>query len=100
MPQFVLMSRLAPETMHDAGKRRTRGREWLQAVKEHCPEVQWISHHALLGRYDFMDIYEAPDVETAQKVSMISRSHGAILAESWPAIPYETYLGLMEDVAG
>jgi uncharacterized protein with GYD domain len=52
----------------------------------------------LLGRYDFMDIYEAPDAETAHKVSFISRSEGAVEAESWHAVGYDTYLDLIGDV--
>lgn len=98
MPVFVLMTRLAPETLHDARGRRAMGKEWLQRVHESCPDVKWISHYALLGRYDFMDIYEAPDVETAHRVSLISRAEGAVSAESWPALPYDQFLGLMEKV--
>jgi uncharacterized protein with GYD domain len=92
------MTRLAPETLHDARGRRAMGKEWLKRVHEACPEVKWISHYALLGRYDFMDIYDAPDVETAHRVSLISRAEGAVTAESWPALPYDQFLGLMEKV--
>jgi uncharacterized protein with GYD domain len=98
MPVFVLMTRLAPETLHDSRGRRAMGKEWLKRVHESCPDVKWISHYALLGRYDFMDIYEAPDVETAHRVSLISRAEGAVTAESWPALPYDQFLGLMEKV--
>jgi len=59
MPTFVLMTRLRPETMHDARGRRAMGKEWLKKVKESCPEVHWIAHYAILGPYDFMDIYDA-----------------------------------------
>jgi len=52
------------------------------------------------GRYDFMDIYEAPDDSTAHKVSLISRSEGAVAAESWPAMSYDQHLKLLEDVTG
>jgi hypothetical protein len=45
-----------------------------------------------------MDIYEAPDVETAHRVSLISRSEGALTAESWGAVPYDSYLKLLEQV--
>ena len=74
------------------------GKEWLKRVHDSCPEVKWIAHYALLGPYDFMDIYEAVDAETAHKVSYISRCEGAVEAESWHAVPYESYLGLIGDV--
>ena len=45
---------------------------------------------------DFLDIYEAPDAETAARVSMISLSGGATAAESWTAIPYRKFLEIIE----
>lgn len=98
MPMFVLMTRLSPESVSDAADRRVTGKEWLQKVKVACPQVKWHSHYALLGRYDFMDLYEAPDVETAHMVSMISRANGAVSAESWQALHYEEYLKLLEQL--
>jgi len=99
MTTFVLMSRLGPETLHDAEGRRATGKSWLKKVKERCPEVKWIAHYAILGPYDFMDIYEAPDVETAHRVSLISRSEGAVSAESWQALPYDAFLKVLEEVS-
>jgi uncharacterized protein with GYD domain len=98
MPTFVLMTKLAPETMHDASGRRVMGKEWLKKVSERCPQVHWKAHYAILGPYDFMDIYDAPDVETAHKVSIISRAEGAVAAESWQALPYDEFLKLLESV--
>ncbi len=98
MPLFVLMTRLAPESVQDASGRRAMGKEWLERVKRVCPEVTFVAHYAILGPYDFMDIYEAPDVETAHRVSLISRSEGAVSAESWQALPYERFLALLEQV--
>jgi uncharacterized protein with GYD domain len=98
MPLFVLMTRLAPETLHDAGGRRAVGKDWLKKVSEKCPGVKFLTHYALLGPYDFMDVYEAPDIETAHRVSMISRAEGAVTAESWTAVPYDRYLSILEDV--
>ena len=98
MPTFVLMTRLAPESLHDAEVRRAMGRTWLKKVKSACPEVKWIGHYHILGPHDFMDIYEAPDVETAYRVSVISRAEGAVSAESWQALPYDEFLDLLEKV--
>ena len=98
MTRFVLMTRLSPEAVRDASVRKALGKEWLQKVKAACPDVKWIAHYALLGPYDFMDIYDAPDVETAHRVSLISRAEGAWNAESWPALPYEEFLKILEEV--
>jgi len=98
MPIFVLMTKLSSESMRDARDRKNLGKSWLSKVKTTCPQVRWIAHYALLGRYDFMDIYEAPDSRTAHLVSLISRLEGAESAESWQALPYEDYLKLHEQV--
>jgi uncharacterized protein with GYD domain len=98
MPTFVLMTKLSPGMMHDATGRKAMGKEWLNKVKERCPQVSFVAHYALLGPYDFMDVYDAPDVETAHKVSLISRAEGALTAESWQALPYEQFLRVLDSV--
>ena len=98
MQTFVLMTKLAPEMSKQVKDQEKLGREWLDQVKEKCPEVNFVSHYALLGPYDFLDIYEAPDEETAAKVSLISLQTGAFLAESWVAIPYKRFVELAEEI--
>ena len=98
MPTFVLMTRLAPESVHSAQARKAMGKDWLKKVKAACPDVKFVAHYAILGPYDFMDIYEAPDIETAHKVSLISRTEGAVSAESWQALHYESFLKILEQV--
>jgi uncharacterized protein with GYD domain len=77
-----MLTKLSPESSKQMKDRAKLGRQWLEQVKKKCPEVKFIAHYALLGHYDFLDIYEAPDEETAAKVSMISLSNGAFQAES------------------
>ncbi len=98
MPIYILVTRLGPDAMHDPRGRRAVGREWIKKVKKLSPEVRFLAHYAILGPYDFMDIYEAPDERVAHKVSLLSRSEGAATAESWQALPYEDYLPLVEAV--
>ncbi|MBI9071010.1 MAG: GYD domain-containing protein [Melioribacteraceae bacterium] len=98
MKTFILMTKLSTEV---SGKMRMRpevGHDWLEHVKTKCPDVKFIAHYALLGKYDFMDIYEAGDEETAAKISMISLANGAQIAESWPAIPYKRFLELTKEI--
>jgi uncharacterized protein with GYD domain len=98
MPRYILMTRLSSDLMQDPRGRKAVGNEWKKHVERLCPEVQWVAHYALLGPYDFMDIYDAPGDEIAHKVSLISRATGASTAESWPAIEYDRFLHLAEQV--
>ena len=41
---------------------------------------------------------QAPDAETAHKVSVISRAEGAVSAESWQAMPYDDFIRLLQEV--
>jgi len=98
MATYILVTKLSPELTRDLRKRAEIGRQWMERVKKDCPGVKFLAHYALLGPYDFLDIYEAPNEEIAAKVSMISLSSGAVSAESWTAIPYKKFLELIKDL--
>jgi len=100
MRTFVVMSRLNPqgpslvEIANKMQNLQEAGRAWVDVVKDACPEVRFLAHYALLGPYDFMDIYEAPDEESAAKVSMICAADHMFTVESWSAIP-DKRLGIL-----
>ncbi len=98
MKTFMLMTKLSPDIASKVKDRAELGRTWLDQVREKCPEVKFLAHYALLGAYDFVDIYEAPDEESAAKVSLISLANGAMQAESWIAIPYKRLVELAEQI--
>ena len=98
MQTYILLTKLSQEACRQMGNRAELGRAWLDRVKEKCPEVKFVSHYALLGDYDFLDIYEAPDEEVAAKVSMISLENGAFQAKSLIAIPYKRFLNLAKEI--
>ena len=98
MPTYILMTKLSSQVHSDPRGRKAVGKEWKKLVDRACPRVRWIAHYALLGQYDFMDVYEAPDDATAHKVSLLSLTQGAVSAESWPALPYDEFLKIAESV--
>ncbi|MFQ5498395.1 MAG: GYD domain-containing protein [Candidatus Zixiibacteriota bacterium] len=104
MKTFILMTKLAPQDadiIEVASKLQNyerQGGAWQEQIKKKCPEVNFLAHYALLGPYDFMDIYEAPDEESAAKVSMLSRANGAYQVESWLAIPGKKIAELVKDL--
>lgn len=105
MKTFVLMTKLAPQDANlvEVGSKlqdhARNGRAWIKEIKKRCPQVKFKEQYALLGYWDFMHIYEAPDDETAALVSLLSRDHGTHLVENWPAIPYERILKLSEQTS-
>ncbi|MDX1429172.1 MAG: GYD domain-containing protein [Rhodothermales bacterium] len=92
------MTKLGPDVAKRVRDRGKLGRAWLDEVKRKCPGVKFLAHYALLGRYDFLDIYEAPDEKTAAKVSLISLENGAFQAESLIAIPYKEFIELTDEI--
>lgn len=100
MATYVLMTKLTPAALQGTSGRRATGHDWKEKVRTVCPGIRWIAHYALLGPYDFMDVYEAPDEATAFRVSLLSRENGALSAESWPAVAYPDFLGIADAVEG
>jgi uncharacterized protein with GYD domain len=98
MATYILLTKLSSEALGNLRKREAIGRKWFEAVKTKCPDVKWIEHFALLGPFDFMDIYEAPNEEVAAKVSMITMSKGAVKAETWAALPYKRFLKVAKEM--
>lgn len=98
MPTYILATKLSPELTKNPTLREDIGKEWKAKIKSKCPKVKWLAHYALLGPYDFIDIYEAPNEEEAAKVSMITLASGASVAESWTAIPYKRFLEIAKAI--
>jgi uncharacterized protein with GYD domain len=98
MQTYILLTKLSPDVTRNMKDRAKIGRSWMDQVRDKCPEVKFVSHYALLGQYDFIDIYEAPDEDSAAKVSMISQQNGALSAQSLIAIPYKRFLELTAEI--
>jgi len=96
MPIYVFATKLQNPNLVE--KRKEQGEKWLKLVREKVPDIKWISHYAILGPYDFLDIFEVKNEQDAAKVSLLSRSAGATFAESWTAIPYAEFLELVEEL--
>jgi len=104
MKTFVMMTKIASkdaDLIEVTNRLKAHSRDsiaWLDEINAQCPEVKVLAHYALLGPYDFMCIYEAPDEKIAAKVSLLSRARGAFQVESWHAIPSRELAELVEGI--
>lgn len=91
MAAYILLTRLVPEAVREPKTLADLGRRVTEKLQSECPQVTWITSYALLGPYDFLDLFEAPDNETATKVALVFRSFGHGTTEVWPATPWERF---------
>lgn len=99
MTLFILLTRLVSEEVKPSFTIGKKEKLVVEIIRKACPKVKWISDYAILGPYDYLDIFEAPDIETAMKVSAIIRSVAGAHTEIWPATHWKVHEHIMRDVA-
>ncbi len=76
MVTYVMLTRLSPQALTRPESVAELNREAEDKIKEECSSVRWIANYAVLGPCDYLDIFEAPDSDTATKVALLVRSFG------------------------
>jgi uncharacterized protein with GYD domain len=90
VPVFILLSTLSQQGVQTLKSNPERLRQVNQDVEELGAKVlhQW----ATLGAFDFVNIVEAPDVETIAKVSVALGARGSIRIQTLPALEIDDFL--------
>jgi uncharacterized protein with GYD domain len=93
MPTFVLLSTLTPEGVQTIKNNPSRIREVNKEIEQLGASVkaQW----ATLGRFDFVNIVEAPDETTMARVSLELGSRGTARYETLSAIPVDDFISAL-----
>ncbi len=94
MPTYVMLTRLSPEALSRPESVEELNRAVEDRIKRVCPQVKWLANYAVLGPCDYLDIFEAPDVDTATRVSLLVRSFGHATTETWLATQWDRFLEL------
>jgi len=100
MATFIMLTRLAPESLKSPQTLEELEKQATAKVRQECPEVKWLGNYAVLGPYDYVDIFSAPDIEAATKVSALIRTYGHAHTEIWAATEWARFKDLMRHLPG
>jgi len=90
MPTYIMLSKLTPEGTQTIKTNPQRIREVNREIEQLGATVkaQW----AVLGRFDFVNVVEAPDEKTIARVSLELGSRGTVQYETLTAIPIDDFI--------
>lgn len=95
MATYVMLTRLTPDSVKSPSDLARLERAVSDRIQKECPQVKWVANYAILGPYDYLDLFEAPDETVAAKVVMIVRSFGHAQTETWTAVPWARFKQLI-----
>lgn len=96
MTTYILLSKISLRHPGEIRALAEMDREFEKRLREECPEVRRIASYALLGEYDFLHIFEAPDAKAAAKVALLVNIFGRCTTQTLTAIPFEEFREMVE----
>src|SRR3972149_10133821 len=94
MPIYILLSTLTSEGRKTIKERPERIKEVNKEIEAFGAKV--LKQYAVLGRYDFVSIVEAPNNDAIARVSIELGSRGTVHIMSMPATPIDDFLVMLK----
>ena len=93
MPTWIMLTTLTPEGVQTIRNNPQRIREVNAEIEQLGATVkaQW----STLGRFDFINVVEAPDEKTMARVSLALGSRGTGTWETMVAIPIDDFIATL-----
>lgn len=100
MSTFVMLTRLSGESIRSPKTLEELERRVMERIRSECPQVDWVHNFAILDPYDYLDIFSAPDLDTAFKVATIVRTFGHAQTEVWAATEWKAFKDMVRHLPG
>jgi uncharacterized protein with GYD domain len=98
MAIFIMLTRVSQDIVKTPQELQALEQQVEEQIRSQCPAVKWVHNYAVLGPYDYVDIFEAPDTDTATKVSTLIRTIGHAHVEIWPATEWGEYKDMLRSM--
>jgi uncharacterized protein with GYD domain len=94
MPVYILLSTLTSEGRKTIKERPERIKEVNKEIEAYGAKV--LQQYSVLGRYDFVNVVEAPNNEVIARVSIELGSRGTVHIMSMPAMPIDDFISMIK----
>jgi uncharacterized protein with GYD domain len=94
VPIYILLSTLTSEGRKTIKERPERIKEVNKEIETFGAKV--LQQYSVLGRYDFVNIVEAPNNDSITRVSIELGSRGTIQIMSLPATPIDDFVNMIK----
>ena len=91
MSTFIMLTRISPDVARSPHALEELEKRAMEHIRRECPQVSWRDSYALLGSYDYLDIFEAPTIEDATRVATLIRTYGRAHTEVSPATEWKKF---------
>ena len=95
MPRYIMLSTLGPEgaaTLHDNPERIKEVNRDVERLG-----VRVVEQYALLGRWDFLNIVDAPVEKAIARVAMTLAARGTLKTLTMTAIPIDELIASLQE---
>lgn len=99
MQTFIMFTRLSPDAVKSPKSLEEIEKKVMNKVRTECPDIEWVHNFAVMGPYDYVDIFRAPNELSAFKLSTLVRSLGHCTTEIWGATEWARFKDVIHDLA-
>lgn len=100
MQTFAMLTRLTTNAVQSPGALEGLERKVMDHIRQACPTAEWINSYAILGPFDYLDLFRTSDIDDASKISAIVRSYGHAYTEVWPLTEWSHFKTVIRDLGG
>ena len=100
METFVMLTRLTPGALESPKSLESLEKQVMERIRSECRDVEWVHNFAVLGPYDYIDVFRAPDTQNAFKVATLVRTLGHAHTEVWGATEWAKFKDMVRDLPG
>lgn len=94
MATYAMLTKLSADALDHPRAVAQLNKDLTTRLAREGLQIKWLGNFAVSGPYDYLDIFEAPDADTATKMMLLVRSTGRATAETWLATPWERFVDL------